>query len=218
MKLKSLFFAALLIVVSNAFGQSHVAGTLSFQAGADFAVHGTKYTSKFLGIQLESDTSGAVTKMFAITTQYSPVDWFSGGLSFTIGSYLEDTADADANGNTVDAITLDLRLYPVNNDKFNLYLGPEFGFSFLEINRINTGLGGLEEVSHYKGPHFGINLGFNWYFASFLGAFAQLDYTRNGFDLKDYTIDGVAFDLTNFEGTLNTFGVGARFGLCFKIN
>jgi len=218
MKHKILFIILIVTSASGAFAQSHQEGTLSFQTGADFGVHGTLYTSSFAGIQLEKDTSAAVTKMFALSAQYSPLTWLSGGLSFVYGSYLEDTADLNANGNNVGAISLDIRLYPVNTEKFNLYIGPEFGYSFLQISRVNPGLGGLEEVYNYSGSHFGANLGFNWYFASFIGAFMQLEYTRNGFTLNEYTINGEPFNLTNFDISLDTFSAGVRFGLSFKIN
>jgi hypothetical protein len=218
MKQLFLFFALLLTTITVGFSQSHKEGTLSFQAGADFGVHGTLYTSKFAGIQLEQDTSAAATTMFAFAAQYSPLTWLSGGVNFVYGSYLEDTADIGVNGNNVGAISLDIRLYPINNEKFNLYVGPEFGYSFLQINRLNPGLGGLEEVYNYSGSHFGANLGFNWYFASFMGAFMQLEYTRNGFTLNEYSIGDEPFDLTNFDVTLDTFSAGVRFGLCFKVN
>ncbi len=218
MKHKILYLFLLIATTANVFAQSHQAGTISFQTGADFGVHGTVYTSRFAGIQLEKDTSAAVTNMFAFSAQYSPLTWVSGGLSFIYGSYIEDTADLGANGNNVGAISLDIRLYPVNTEKFNLYIGPEFGYSFLQISRVNPGLGGLEEVYNYSGSHFGANLGFNWYFASFVGAFMQLEYTRNGFTLNEYTIGGEPFDLTNFDATLDTFSAGVRLGLSFKIN
>lgn len=134
------------------------------------------------------------------------------------GSYLEDTADVSANGNNVGNISFDLRLYPVNGEKFNLYIGPEVGYSFLEIRKLNPSLGNIEEVSNYSGGHFGVNLGFNWYLFSFAGVFAQAEYTRNDFTLKQYYIDGETFDLTNWDASLNTFSGAVRVGLCFKIN
>jgi hypothetical protein len=137
---------------------------------------------------------------------------YRAALPFVYGSYLEDTSDVSANGNNVGTISFDLRLYPVNGEKFNLYIGPEVGYSFLEIRKLNPSLGNIEEVSNYSGGHVGVNLGFNWYLFSFAGVFAQAEYTRNDFTLKQYYIDGETFDLTNWDASLNTFS-GAMYEL-----
>jgi len=218
MKVKLLMLSISLITCISVFGQGQQAGTLSFQAGYDFGVHGTLYKSQYLGLPIETDTGGAATSMFSFGAQYNLLNWLSGGVTFVYGSYLEDTSDVSANGNNVGTISFDLRLYPVNGEKFNLYIGPEVGYSFLEIRKLNPSLGNIEEVSNYSGGHVGVNLGFNWYLFSFAGVFAQAEYTRNDFTLKQYYIDGETFDLTNWDASLNTFSGAVRVGLCFKIN
>lgn len=218
MKIKFFALAFSFFIIKSLFAQGHQSGTLSFQLGYDFGVHGTYYTSQFLGLPIEADSSAAITSMFTVGAQYNMLNWLSGGLSIVYGSYLEDTAEVNNNGNNVGNVSIDLRLYPLNGEKFNLYIGPELGYSFLEIRKLNPSLGNIEEVSNYKGGHFGVNAGFNWYIFTFAGIFAQLEYTKNNFTLKEYTIDGDPFDLTNFDATLDTFSGGIRFGINFKIN
>ncbi len=216
MKINLLIIAILFLFTSTLSAQSQNAGTFSFQVGYDLGVHGTKYTSKFGGFVVDTDTSAALTKMAGLSAQYNIVNWLSFGATYTFGGYVEDTADANANGNRTGYITFDLRAYPINGERFNLYVGPEFGYSYLEINRLLPG--NIDEIYNYNGGHFGVNLGFNWYFVDFAGIFMQLQYTKNNFTLQDYSLDGTAIDLTNFDVTLDTFSAGAKFGLCFKIN
>ena len=99
--------------------QSLESGTLSFQVGYDAMIHGTASETTFFGVVVDRDTSGAVTSMFNADAQYSFAPWFSAGVAFNIGSYLEGTADQSNDGNHVSIIAFDVRLYPVNNDKFN---------------------------------------------------------------------------------------------------
>ncbi|MBK9457443.1 MAG: hypothetical protein IPO24_18585 [Bacteroidetes bacterium] len=52
MKVKLLMLSISLITCISVFGQGQQAGTLSFQAGYDFGVHGTLYKSQYLGLVL----------------------------------------------------------------------------------------------------------------------------------------------------------------------
>lgn len=215
MKIRLMIIVVIVTITSQLKAQSHVAGTLSVQAGYDFAVHSTEWVSKFGGFVIDSDNSTAATNMLGGTVQYNALNWLSGGVSFSYGSYIEDTSDAGANGNNVANVNLELRAYPINGERFNLYVGPEFGFSSLDINRT---VFGIDEIYKYRGNHLGANLGFNWYIVSFMGIFAQLEYTANQFELKDYYLGNDKVDLTNFDVSLDTRSFGTRIGLCFKIN
>ena len=215
MKIRLTIIVVIVSITSVLQAQSHSTGTLSFQAGYDFAVHTTAWESKFGGFVIDTDSSAAATNMLGGTVQYNALNWLSGGLSFSYGSYIEDTSDAGANGNNVASVNLELRAYPINGERFNLYVGPEFGFSSLDINRTVIG---IDEMYKYRGNHLGVNLGFNWYIVSFMGIFAQLEYTTNQFQLKEYYLGNDQVDLTNFDVRLDTKSLGTRIGLCFKIN
>lgn len=213
------YLLAICIVLSSLSlrGQSLDAGTISFQVGYDAMIHGTASETTFLGIVIDQDTSGAITSMFHANGQYSFASWFSAGLSFNIGSYLEDTADATANGNSVSIVAFDARLYPVNTEKFNLYFGGTAGLTNLEINKIDN-LSGIDYQYTYKSPNLGLFTGFNWYIFDVAGVFFQFEYSQQDFDLKTFSIDGAEQDLSQTTQTLITKGGGVRFGVNFKLN
>ena len=116
MKVKLLMLSISLITYISVFGQGQQAGTLSFQAGYDFGVHGTLYKSQYLGLPIETDTGGAATSMFSFGAQYNLLNWLSGGATFVYGSYLEDTSDVSATVTYVGTTSLDVRLYPVDRE------------------------------------------------------------------------------------------------------
>jgi hypothetical protein len=214
------YLLAICIILSSVTvrAQSLESGTLGFQIGYDAMVHGTASETTFLGIVIDQDTSGAVTSMFHANGQYSFAPWFSAGLSFNIGSYLEDTADASANGNSVSIVAFDARLYPLNRDKFNWYFGGSAGLTNLEINKVDHTFGTTDYQYKYKSPNLGLYTGFNWYLLDIAGVFFQFEYSQQSFDLKSWSIDGTEQDLSQTTQTLITKGGGVRLGVTFKIN
>lgn len=197
--------------------QSLTNGSLGFQIGYDFAAHGTVSETQIFGITADTDTSGAVTNMLNVGVQYSFASWFSAGLEFNYGAYLEDTADTGADGNTFNTIALDARLYPLNKDHINWYVGAQYGLTNLRINRIDPATT-FEAGYAYNSSHLGLFTGINWYFLDVAGLFFQVDYSSHGFELNELTFDGVEQDLTNIDQTLDTKGVGIRAGITFHIN
>lgn len=196
--------------------QALESGTLGFQIGYDAAVHGSVTRTEVKGIPAV-DTGGALTQMFNIGVQYNFASWFSAGVSFDYGSYVEDTADAGADGNTFNTFSFDARLYPVNKDKFNWYVGGQGGYTNLFINRIDP-VTTLDASYKYASPHLGLFTGFNWYIFNVAGVFFQVDYSSHNFTLKELTLANVVQDLTYIEQTLDTKGVGVRVGVAFYIN
>lgn len=203
----------------NLAAQSHHAGTLSFQLGYDVGVHQTDYTSKYNGTLLSQDKDNAATTAVMFGAQYNLIEFLSLGLNFGAGSYIEDRDKIENNGNTFRVLSLDLRIYPINNEKFNWFLSPRLGVSNLKINRkVGPPILLISQESKYNSPHFGIYTGFNWYFLSFIGINAQLGYTNHNFLMKEYNINGVSQNLNNFENRLKVSGVQLQLGLSVKIN
>lgn len=197
--------------------QSLTNGTLGFQIGYDFAAHGTLTKTQLFGITTDTDTGGAVTNMFNIGLQYSFASWFSAGVEFNYGAYLEDTTDTGADGNNFNTIAFDARLYPLNKDHINWYFGAQAGLTNLLINRIDPATT-LQASYKYSSPHLGLFTGINWYFLDVAGLFFQVDYSNHGFELKELTLDGAQQDLSNIAQTLDTKGVGVRAGITFHLN
>lgn len=207
----------LLVCMTAGLHAQHRTGTLSFQLGYDGAVHATRAESIFAGLLLDTDTSAAVTTMFSATAQYNLLNWLSTGLTFSSGSYLEDTADVEANGNSVWFVAWDTRLYPVNREKFNLYFGADLGLTRLEINRVSIAPANDYQY-HYNGMHLGVFTGFNWYIFNVAGLFLQLGYAQHNFNLDHYSIDDVEQSMTNWNVNLDTYGANIRAGINVAIN
>ena len=216
--MKKLFVACMVLCTISVKAQSLESGTLSFQVGYDAMIHGTASETTFFGVVIDRDTSGAITSMFNADAQYSFAPWFSAGVAFNIGSYLEDTADQSNDGNHVSIIAFDARLYPVNNDKFNWYLGGSAGLTNLEINKKDALTPGVNYQYKYKSPALGLFTGFNWYFFDVAGVFLQFEYSQQNFDLKSFSIDGAEQDLSQTTQSLITKGGGIRLGVNFKLN
>lgn len=213
--MKKLIMILTTFIATNAFTQSHSKGTLSLQAGFDLGIHGTIYESQYSGTTVSEDTSGAGTKMFRMDVNYNIFKFLSVGLNFRGGSYIEDPDNYEANGNKVNIFGLSLRLYPVNKDKFAMYIGPTFGTSNLEINRIYTFITTFNYQYKFKSPHFGVDMGFNWYFAPKVGMNFNLGYSGQKFKMEEYSINGSAQDLTNWNNVLTTKGVHLGIGVAF---
>ncbi len=213
------FFAVMVCAVlyCGPLAAQHQAGTLSCQLGYDGAVHATKYQSYYSGVQLENDTSAAATQMFAVTVEYNILNWLSSGLTLNSGSYIEDPEDAEANGNSVWFLSLDTRAYPLNHEKFNMYLGFDVGLTRLEINRINS-FTADDLQYHYSGPHIGAFAGFNWYLFNVAGIFFQMGYAQHNFQLDDYAVNTIPQNLTGYSADLTTYGVDVRIGVDIRID
>jgi hypothetical protein len=217
MKLFSFFIG--LLISSMALAQSHNNGTLSAQIGFDAGVHGTVTENRYNNTVVSQDTSAAGTTLANISVSYSITKWLSAGLTFSGGKYIEDPDNAEANGNSIAVYGVSLRLYPANKDKFNWWLGADFGKAGLEINRIYTIFSTpIDNQYVFKGNHMSFNSGINWYFANFMGIHFTMGYSQHKFTLDEYNIEGTAQDLTNTNYTMNTKGAQFKLGLSFKIN
>lgn len=216
---KLLLFSFLCVLfVSTANAQSHQKGTLSFQLGFDAGAHGVKYESKYDGVVIDDDTSGAATTMLYFSTHYNFAKWFSAGFNLSRGSYLEDPDNAEADGNTLGIFAFDFRFYPINKENFNWFAGLELGASNLEINRKYIFIIPFNTSYTYASGHSELYTGINWYFGKIVGINTRLGYSRHNFLMTDYKINGDNQDLDDFDNTLMTRGLHFRIGLSVKIN
>jgi hypothetical protein len=190
-------------------------GSFSFNLGVDAGVHGTEYTSYFNdNLAAGPDTSAAGTTLVRLNAQYSFVKWFSAGLDFRAGNYLEDPDNMEADGNSVSLFAISARFYPVNRDKFNWFLGTSFGRSRLEINRKMNVLS-IPLKYNFSSGHFGLETGINWYIIKKFGINFNLGYMRQNYAMNEFRINGNEQDLSNFENSLKTLGVNVGLGFSF---
>lgn len=194
--------------------QSHSKGTLSFNASFDAGVHGTIAETRYQNTVVGQDTSGAATTMFRMDVQYNFIPRLSAGIFLRTGKYIEDPDNAEAAGNSVTDFSFGLRAYLVNKDKFAMYFGLYYGMSGLEINRI---YGIVPEQHVWKGSNLSADLGFNWYFAKNIGLNFSLGYSGHNFDLKEYYINNVSQNLTDWKHTFDTKGVHFNLGIAVHI-
>ena len=213
---KSIYLIIVCFPLIGVFGQSHERGTFSFTLGYDAGVHGVAYNSEYNGNKLDQDTSAAGTRMGHLTASYNLFKFMSIGLDLRSGGYVEDPENATANGNRVSMTGINLRFYPVNREKFAWYIGPSFGISRLEINRIYTFIISIPAKYRYSAGHFGLETGFNWYFAKNFGMNFALGYSGQNYRMYYYSLNNEEQDLTNFDNTLQTIGIHMNLGLAFR--
>lgn len=182
----------------------------------DVGAHATSSELRYKGNVVDTDTSGAATTLFRFNVHYNIIKWFSIGLDFRSGKYIEDAADASNAGNKIGVISLGLRFYPLNRKKFVLYTGPTFGRTPLTINKkIDVGVGIIPYRYELSGSHFGWEAGFNWYFVKRFGMNFGMGYVGHKYNLNAMYVNGKKQDLTDFKLTMNTKGVQFNLGLVF---
>ena len=203
--MKKVILAASLLLASfsSSFAQSNTAGTIHVGLG-----FGTQ-----LGIASIKDDQGSNTGVgarfnYGVRASYGVAKLLSLGIylrkevaAYSIASDGED--DQTIIQNAV-AVGLEPKFYVVNRNKFNLYLAPSLGFvsgktydnDDSSIKDKTTGLG------------YGATIGFNWYWAKFIGMSVDLGYNGLSTNAKS--------DLGNYKLSSNGlyFGVGlvSKFG------
>jgi hypothetical protein len=214
--MKKLLCSIVVIISSSlVFGQAQDKGEFSFNVNYDGGLHYVEWESVYNGTTTDRDTSGAGTRMLRINAQYNIFKFLSAGLDLRTGSYRENPQEnITANGNKVNMWAVSLRLYPVNRDKFVWYFGTTIGGSRLEINRIYT-LFSIPAQYKFKSPHFGLETGFNWYFAKNFGMNFGLGYSSQNYAMTEYYLNGDKQDLTNWKNNLLTKGIHTNIGLAF---
>jgi hypothetical protein len=217
--MKTLFLFSLLFASSPFLrAQAQNKGAFSFNLVYDAGVHGTLYTREYKGNSVnDPDTSAAGTQMIRINAQYNILKWLSAGFDLRSGSYIEDPENATANGNKISMFGLNLRLYPVNRDKFVWYFGTTLGSSKLEINRIYTFIISVPEQYKLKSPHFSLETGFNWYFLKNFGLNFGIGYSAQNYLLTEYYLNKERQNLSDWNNTLKTAGLHVDFGLAFHV-
>jgi hypothetical protein len=216
--MKKLFILASILSSVVVHAQSHKAGTLSLQGDFEIGILGTASETKFNETILDQDTSSAITSSFAFAMHYSLVEFISAGVYANFGSYVENEENIESNGNEFLSFGAGARLYPLNKDNFNWYLGGKIGYCSLDINRKTTGVIPFSADYKYGSTEILAETGFNWYFANFLGVNMNLNYQWRNFDMKEYYLNGNQQSLVNISSTLKTTGLGISAGVSLKIN
>jgi len=195
--------------------QSHDQGTVSLNMGWDAGIHGTEYSSKYNGSPFGSvEENVAGTSLFRVNGHYNLLKFFSAGIDFRTGNYIEGPENAEADGNKINMLALSLRLYPVNTDKLAFYIGANFGTSGLEINRRLAFNIPAQYV--FRSGHLSLESGFHWYFAKNVGMNFGFGVSRHDFLMREFYLNNSRQNIDNFENRLKAVGLHFNFGLSFQ--
>lgn len=102
------------------------------------------------------------------------------------------------------------KIYPVNNDNFNLYVAPSIGYS--TATTTYTFL--LAYTGKASGLNYGVTVGFNWYFSDVVGLSADLGYSGSSLSgtMDDQTLFKDYSYKINSNGFYTGLGLSLKFG------
>jgi hypothetical protein len=164
-----------------------------------------------------TDAGIGLTSNLGVRVQYGLAKLFSVGLfARRENAVYVPTTDNTGNGNGYAIGTqgfgfgIEGKVYPINKEKFALYVAPRVGFSTSKT-RFYDDYSDL--TGKANGLNYGLVAGFNWYWAKFIGMSVDLGYSGaslngkfNDASLKDYK-----FNLKN-GGFFFGIGLITKFG------
>lgn len=214
----------LLFFVGNANAQSNDFKTINIQVGAGVGAYGTLLDGSFDGNAFDQDTSAAAVVLVPIEGQFGLHKLISVGFFLRPGKYIdEDPNDPDITiqENGIMNYGVNFKFYPLNKDKFNLYLGAGFGATSLnqlksqQFTALGLPVSNTTDLT-WKGTSAYGELGFNAYFGERVGMFFDMRYDSHKLNLKDYLINGNAQDLTRWKFDMAAKGVFVNLGVSVK--
>lgn len=225
--MKKLLLMASMIATTFAFAQSNEAGTIQLGLGWGATLGGAtientypQSTTDANGVTTTKDTTTSddgvgINSNYGIRAQYGVSELISVGIFVRMerGFYtVTNTTGGFSFSSTMLAsgfgFGIEPKIYPVNNDKFNLYVAPSIGFS--------TATTTMTFLTAYTGKasglNYGVTVGFNWYFSDVVGLSADLGYA--GSALSGTMDDDVIFK--DFTYKINSNGFYTGLGLTLK--
>ncbi|MFI5204670.1 MAG: hypothetical protein ACHQF2_09265 [Flavobacteriales bacterium] len=219
MKKNVLLALGLVALLNHAAAQSNVKGRFSMNLGFDAGGQYCLYQERFQGNVVNEDTTGAIVTQGHFSAQYSFAPWFSLGLGFKNGNYVEDpnNDNIENRNNRINQFFIAPRFYFLNKNKFNMYAGLKFGATRLTIDELyNFTLFSIATLREFKSSYTAIDLGFNWYLSRYVGLWFNLEFNNNPLKLTRYVWNGTEQDLSDWDITLSSRGAQIALGLCFK--
>ncbi len=219
--IKVTFLSFFFVFQQKAVAQSIDKGIVNLRIGGNATLGATLTNVSSNGIQAEEDTSAVLATQVPVLVEFGVFKFLSFNLGFQTGSWLNE--DPDDNSvviieKRVSQFNLGVKLYPVNKDNFNLYLGFQYGFGGFRTEKENTGFFILNEKQKWSGTHSNISLGMNWYYGGRFGSYFQLGYSGYNFDIKEYTLNNqnLMGSPSNIAADMSVKGVHVELGLCYK--
>ncbi|HLP10986.1 MAG TPA: hypothetical protein VK177_03580 [Flavobacteriales bacterium] len=214
---KNLFIALVCLAPLLAQSQSNVPGRFSLSTGFDVGVHGVVSELTYQGTLSDQDTTGAGTKQFTFNAHYGIAKWFSAGLGFKNGYYLESVEENKSKQNKIGQFYVDTRFYFLNKDKINLYAGFSLGATKLDVHReTNYGLFIITEDYQLSSGYSRFQFGLNWWIGNKVGFWMNMEGNKHNFKLNSFSLNGDAQNLDDWDFTMRTAGFQTSFGVCIK--
>ncbi len=194
------------------FGQSNDKGTIhanaGFGLGFDFgSLSGVAYDADLLGVQFNYGLKAE----YGLTEMVSAGIFVKGIASGTTITEKGETIDVDDNPTmTISGVSFGISgsFYAINNDGFNLYVTPSFGYAPLSANTYLDGDKLNSESYGAGGIVYGLNAGISFYIGDVAGMFFDLGYTGSRLSI-DNTKD-------NFTADVSLHDIGITIGAAFK--
>lgn len=167
-----------------------------------------------------TDKDSAVTSQIPIELRYELHPRFNLGLDMRFGKYLYDPDDDNTDkSNRFSSFGLGFEGTIVSKPVFRWFGGLTFSGINLEIEEpVGTGNSRYIQKLSWKGNGTRLYTGISWFIADGpVGLNFVFGYDTRNMDLKEYTQDGSAQDLTNISGTLKVKGPEVMAGLVFRI-
>ncbi len=190
--------------------QMNEKGTVHLSIGLAAAGHTTTYEQRiqFQGTWFTTTKDdGAASVTVPIEVAYGFSRLFALGLYVEPGSYLDSSA-TETNG--IVLVGLQPKFYLVNKDRFALMTGLQLGTTTLRIERSEVL---FNSNAKYSGSHFGITTGVGFGLGDLLSLQFHLRYLATTLPLRTYELNGSDVDLSGFDATLSTRGLGAQLSL-----
>ncbi len=224
--MKKLLLMASMVATTFAFAQSNEAGTIQLGLGWGATLGGATIETTQKGAYAHdgSDTTMTTTddgvginSNYGIRAQYGVSELISVGIYVRMerGFYTVTNTTAGISFSSTMLASgfgfgLEPKIYPVNNDKFNLYVAPSIGFS----TATTTMTFFTAYTGKASGLNYGLTVGFNWYFSDVVGLSADLGYAGSALSgtmddttiFKDFTYD------INSSGFYTGLGLTLKFG------
>ncbi|MBL7981430.1 MAG: hypothetical protein JNL52_06420 [Flavobacteriales bacterium] len=208
-----LLTAQFLFAPISASAQMNGKGTFHLSLGVHAAGHATEYEQRLLVLgQWLSDTNddGAASVTFPFELGFGLSKGFALGIYVEPGSYLDSSA---TESNAILLAGLQPRIYLVNNDRFAWMASVLLGVSALRIERSEAL---VSTDARYSGGNFGLSTGVAFGLGDLLALQFQLRYMTTNMPLRAYELNGASVDLSGYEATLRTRGLGAQLSLAFR--
>jgi hypothetical protein len=207
-------YTLLLVACSLTLNAQDFSREIQFRIAGDL---GLSYTRSTLSVQetmmtyQEFGSSIVATNLFPIQLRYAFHPSFSVGFDYSFGKYL----DASSNErNKINAYGVSLEFNAIQRSATRLYVGLCVGGNTLQFKET---VDDIVKESEWSGMNIKMYTAVNHFFSDGrFGILGGLNFDTRVFELKSYSEDGVALDLSKVDGSLFSSGISLNGGFVYR--